>query len=161
MQRDSLRDERNDVGEADLTVEETLDGDFIRRVQHHRIGAARFGGAASDRNRRIPDLVDRLECQGAKMLDLQSRQAYVDPLRVHEGVHYGESHIWYGQLRLDGSIGEFDERVDDALSVEDNGYFCLRNAEEPARLDDLQPFVHQGSRIHGDLRAHRPGRMLQ
>ena len=47
-----------------------------------------------------------------------------------------------------------------------SGWTCTsilsrRQVEEPVGLDDLQPLVHQGGRIDGDLLAHVPGRMSQ
>ncbi len=36
-----------------------------------------------------------------------------------------------------------------------------RQAEQPVRLDDLEPLVHQRRRVDRDLPPHPPGRMLQ
>jgi hypothetical protein len=52
-----------------------------------------------------------------------------------------------------------DEGVHDALGVHDDADPFGRNVEEPARLDDLEPLVHEGRRIDRDLRPHRPVRM--
>ena len=39
--------------------------------------------------------------------------------------------------------------------------WSARHAEQPVRLDHLEPLVHQRRRIDRDLPAHPPGRMLQ
>ncbi len=49
--------------------------------------------------------------------------------------------------------------MDYALRVDDDLDLFVGEVEKPAGLDDLQPLVHQGCRVHGDLRAHTPRRV--
>ena len=66
------------------------------------------------------------------------------------------------KLRIrDESISVFYQRMDDALAVDQHFDLRLRNIEEPPGFDDLQPLVHQGGRVDGDLGTHGPVGMLQ
>src|SRR5436190_9663457 len=120
VQSDRFGHERHDIGEPDLPAQKTLHGNLVGGIQDDRVGPTRVGGAACDRDRRITVLVDRLECQRAEVLNLEPWQVRVDAVGVKQGVHDGESHVRYGELGLDGSIRELDERVHDALPVQDD-----------------------------------------
>lgn len=45
--------------------------------------------------------------------------------------------------------------------MDDDVNVVVGGAEQVVRLDDLEPLVHHGGRVHGDLGAHRPVRVLQ
>src|SRR3712207_1880627 len=45
------------------------------------------------------------------------------------------------------------------FGVHDDVDLVRAEAEEPVRLDDFEPLVHQGRRVDGYLRAHVPGRV--
>ena len=47
------------------------------------------------------------------------------------------------------------------LRVHDHVDPVGRHPEQPARLDDLKPLVHQRRRVHGDLPPHAPGGMVE
>ncbi len=63
------------------------------------------------------------------------------------------------QLRQHRAVHVLDQRVHDALRVHEDLDLRGRHAEQQARLDQLQPLVHQGRRIDRDLAAHVPVRM--
>src|ERR1035441_1571523 len=42
-----------------------------------------------------------------------------------------------------------------------NADLAGRHVEQPARLDHLKAFIHQGCRIDGDALAHLPGRVVE
>jgi len=46
--------------------------------------------------------------------------------------------------------------VHDALRVHEDLHLCGRQSEQQARLDQLQPLVHERGAVHGDLAAHDP-----
>jgi len=62
---------------------------------------------------------------------------------------------------LDRAIDEFDQRVDDALMVDHHVDLLERQPEQPVGFDDLEALVHERGRVDGDLRAHRPARVVQ
>src|SRR6185437_3034390 len=51
--------------------------------------------------------------------------------------------------------------MDDALRVNHYLYLLRLEVEQPLRLDHLEPFIHEGGRIDGDLCTHAPVRMLE
>ena len=51
--------------------------------------------------------------------------------------------------------------MDDALGVDDHVDLIEAHVEEPAALDDLEPLVHEGRGVDGDLAAHDPRRVGQ
>jgi hypothetical protein len=79
-----------------------------------------------------------------------------------------ESAYWIG-IRMSvtpswaehGAVHELDHRVHDGLRVHEHLDAVRVHPEEPARLDDLEPLVHEGRGVDRDLAAHVPGRVLQ
>ena len=78
-----------------------------------------------------------------------------------QGVLDGDAHVRESELSLEGAVDELDERVDEALGVDEDVDPLVGDIVQPARLDDLQALVHERRGIDGDLGAHRPGRVRQ
>src|SRR5215467_4067789 len=70
-------------------------------------------------------------------------------------------HIGQTCLQLERAINKFDHRVYDTLRMNNHIYAFIGYIEEPVSLKHLQAFIHQGSRIYGDLWSHTPGGMSQ
>ena len=51
--------------------------------------------------------------------------------------------------------------MNDALGVDGYGDVVERDPEQVMCLDHLQPLVHEGGRVDGDLGAHRPARVVE
>ena len=80
----------------------------------------------------------------------------------------GRAAYWMGmrmsgrpKLRLQRAVHELDERVDQALGMDDDIDVLVGDIVEPVGLDDLQALVHERGRVDGDLGAHVPGRVGQ
>ena len=70
------------------------------------------------------------------------------------------AHVRVTQLGQHGTVDIRHHRMDHALRVDQHFDLLGRRAEQPVRLDYLQPLVHHGGRIDGNLAPHGPGRML-
>jgi len=64
-------------------------------------------------------------------------------------------------IALDRAVDKLDQRVDDALVMDEHVDAFERQAKEPVRLDDFKALVHQRGGVDGDLGAHGPRRMAQ
>ena len=63
------------------------------------------------------------------------------------------------ELREHRAVDVLDQRMDDALRMDDDLDRLARRAEQPVRLDHLEALVHHRRRVDRDLAAHRPVRM--
>ena len=105
--------------------------------------------------------IGRAERQLGVREEVEARGRAVPPGGVVDGVLDGDAHVREAQLGLDRAVHELDERVDDAFRVHNCLDAVIWHPEQAMRLDDLQPLVHQGGGIDGDLGAHVPGRVVQ
>ena len=64
-------------------------------------------------------------------------------------------------MREQGSVAEADERMHDRGRLDRHLYPVVWHAEQIVRLDHLEPLVRERRGVHGDLRAHAPGRMRE
>ena len=78
-----------------------------------------------------------------------------------QGILDGKDHVGLAQVRQNGGIDKLDHGVDDRFPVDDHVDLVDTHIEEPGGLDNLEAFVHQRGRVHGDLRPHLPGGVIQ
>ena len=78
-----------------------------------------------------------------------------------EGVADGQPHVGLGQLGQRRPVAQLHHGVHDRLGVHDDVDPVVVDAEELVGLDHLEALVHEGRRVDGDLRSHRPGRVGQ
>ncbi len=57
------------------------------------------------------------------------------------------------------AVNVLDHRMDDALRMDHDLDRSRADAEQPVRLDHLEPLVHHRRRVDGDLAAHHPVRV--
>ena len=124
-----------------------------------RSGGARSGtpGRARHGEGREARLVGRLEGHESLLTHVQARRRARPAPGMVEGVLDGDAHVGEPELGLLRAVHELDERVDEALGVDDDVDVLVGDIVEPVRLDDLQALVHERGRVDGDLGAHRPG----
>ena len=82
-----------------------------------------------------------------------------EPPGMSQDVRDGNRHVSDPHLRDYRTVDVLDHRMDDALRVDHHINLCSRKPEEPARLDDFEPLVHERGRVDRDLAAHLPSRM--
>ena len=82
-----------------------------------------------------------------------------DALRPCQRLRDRRAHVGIAELREHRAVDVFDQRVDDALGMDDDLDLLPRRTEEPMRLDDFEALVHHRRRIDRDLAAHAPARM--
>ena len=102
-----------------------------------------------------------LELEHRQLGPVDGAERCRQPGRVGEGVPDRQPHVGERQLCHHGPVDELDHGVHHRLRMDDHVDGVVRHAEELVGLDDLETLVHQGGGVHGDLRAHRPGRMGQ
>ena len=88
-------------------------------------------GLACDRERREADGVGRLERQGGVLQEVETRRGPGMPRRVADRVLDGDAHVRQAQLGLDRAVHELDERVDEALGMDERRR-CRRQAHRIA-----------------------------
>ena len=64
-------------------------------------------------------------------------------------------------MREQGAVPEAHEPVHGRARMNDDLDLLVRDAEEPVRLDQLEPLVRERGGVHSDLSSHRPGRMCE
>src|SRR6266700_8167347 len=70
-------------------------------------------------------------------------------------------HTGTAGLHLDGAIDKLYHRMHDTFGMDDHLNTLIGDIEEPIGFNHLQPFVHEGRAINGNLWSHTPGRMRQ
>ena len=63
---------------------------------------------------------------------------------IGQGVLDRYAHVREAQLSLQGAVGELDQRVNDALGMDDDVDLIVSDIVQPACFDDLQRLVHEG-----------------
>ena len=89
----------------------------------------------------------------------ERRHARRDALGPRQRLRDRRAHVGITELRQHGAVDVFDQRVDDALGVDDDLDLLALRAEKPMRFDDFEALVHHRRRIDRDLAAHAPARM--
>ena len=150
-----------DAGEAELAIEEGLDGDFVGGIEHGGEGAADGAGVAGEVDG--GEVIDArgLEVEGGELGEVERPQIVRDAVGPGDGVLDGEAHVTVAELGDDAVVSEFDHAVDDALRMDDDLDLVHGHVEEPFGLDHFEPFVEEGGAVDGDLSPHGPGGMLQ
>ena len=157
-----VRDGLRDLEEADPAVEERRDGDLVGGVVGARERAAPLPGLAGERRaagtsrRRAPRSAS-VEPGG----EVERRRGHALAVGVGERERDRHAHVGVAEVREERAVAEADERVDDRGRMDDDLDPVVRDAEQPVRLDQLEPLVRERGRVHGDLAAHRPGRMRE
>ena len=85
----------------------------------------------------------------------------IETIRGTQAVRDGQTHIGIGQLGEYRAIDVLHHRVHNGLRVNDDVDAVYVDAKERRRLHDFETLVHQCGGVDGDLRAHRPGRVVQ
>ena len=137
------------------------DRHFVRGVEHDRPGAALFQRVVGQTQARKPLQIRRREFERAQPRNVERRHRAVPAIRIRKGVLNRQAHVGDAQLRDHRSVAQLDHRVHDRLRMDHDVDLARRHAEQPPRLDHLEPLVHQRRRIDGDLPAHLPGGMPQ
>ena len=101
----------------------------------------------------------RLERQRGEPRVVERGDTCVDAIGRRQRLRDRRAHVGIRQLREHRPVDIFDERVHDALPMDDD--FDLRRvgAEQPVRLDDFESLVHHRRGVDRDLASHRPRRM--
>ncbi len=99
--------------------------------------------------------------KSSRAVRIRSRKSTPDDEAFRPGkcVGDGRAHVRRTELGEHGAVHVFDQRVHDALSVDDDLDLLGGEAEEQTGFDQLEPLVHESGRIHRDLAAHHPVRM--
>ena len=142
-------------------MQEGVDRHLVGGVQHAAgspAGVQRLVGQAEGR-----ELVRVRVFKGqlGKGGEVREGNAAVHPLRVGHRVEDGHPHVRHAQLGQDGPVLKAHHGMDDALGMDDHLDLLRGHVKQPFRLDDFQGLVEHGRRVHGDLLAHVPGRVVQ
>ena len=106
--------------EADLSIYEGLDCDFVCSVESGGGTPASFEGFAGKAQAGKTFLVRWMEVKLERLGEVESLKDAFFPDRVKKGILNGEGHIGGGELREYGSIHVFNHGMDDTLWVDDN-----------------------------------------
>src|SRR5687767_12161218 len=82
-------------------------------------------------------------------------------LRGSQRVLDRQSHVRMTELGQETAIGEFGQRMDQALWMNQRVDLIEPDAEEMMCLNNLESLVDEGRRIYCDFAAHRPVRMAK
>ena len=148
-------------GKRERALQEALHRHLVRADE--RGGRPRPGapGRARDGQRREPGLVRGAEVHPGVGQQVEPRRGPGDAPGPGQGVLDGDAHVRESELSLEGAVDELDERVDEALWMDEHVDPLVGDIVQPACLDDLQALVHERRGIDGDLGAHGPGRVCQ
>src|SRR5687768_11208509 len=107
-------------------------------------------------------MIDRLERQRRHSNGIELLYTLVfSAFRMRQRIQYWKLHARHAHLCDHASIHELHERMDYALRMYDNVDAIVGKTKKEMRLDHLERFVRECSRIDGDLASHRPGWMSQ
>ena len=145
-----------------LPVEEGRDRDLVGGIEDGRRRAAGLERAAAERQRRKALRVGRLEGQRGRSW----RDRAAPPARRSGS---GQARQWAIGMRMSGepscAITEPSRNSTRPWTIDcgcTSTSSCVRlEREQMMRLDQFEALVHHGRGIDGDLRAHRPVRMLE
>ena len=82
-------------------------------------------------------------------------------MRKRKGIGDRNPHVRDSHLGDDGAIDIFHHGMDDALRMDLDSDLFNGHIEKPVGLDHLQPLVHQGGGVDGDLLPHLPVGMVE
>src|SRR5688572_11029225 len=151
-----------DVMKTDLSGEKRRHRAFIRGVEHSRRGSAGFAGGDPEPERREARVVYGLVGKRRQLDGIEGRDAVVrDSFRMRERVEHRQLHCRNAHLSDDAPVDEFDERMDDALRVNNDFDAVVGQIEQNVRLDYLERFVRERSAVDRVLPPHAPGRVPQ
>ncbi len=90
----------------------------------------------------------------------RSRNSTPAPMRSGKPERVGDrrAHVRVAELREHRAVDVLDQRVDDALGMDDDLDRLGRDVEQPVRLDHLEALVHHRRRVDRDLASHHPVR---
>jgi hypothetical protein len=152
-------DQRDDVRKPAAPFEKRADGDFVRRVEHCRCSTAGLRGTARQGQCGETLEVGRFEIETSGAQNVERFYTRAQPLRPAQRVRNRSTHVGVAQLRQHRAVDVLDQRMHDALRVNDDVDLARRQAEQQAGLDQLQALVHQRCGVDRDLAAHYPARM--
>jgi hypothetical protein len=152
----SVFDDARNRKKGDLMVEERSDGDLVGGVVDGGGAAAGRHGFAGEAEHGETAFVERAEIEGEQLLKIEGGFDARGAGRVEEGVLDGERHRRRAKLREHGAVGEFDDRVHDALRVHHGGTLLGAQAEKALGFDEFEALVGERGGVDGDFRAHRP-----
>src|SRR5207249_11831891 len=95
----------------------------------------------------------------AAMRQMERLEARRDALGPGERLRDRRGHVGIAELRQYGAVDVFDQRMDNALGMDDHLDLLARGTEKPMRLDDFETLVHHRRRIDRDLAPHAPAWM--
>ena len=154
-----------DLGKADASLQEERRRRLVRADQDRRSRPARAPGLIRQPQAGEALHIHWLEVQPRDLRPAQGmrqrRIGAVQPVGIAERVLNRQMHAGQARLHLDRVVHELDHRVDDALWMHDDLDLLEGQVEEPVRLEDLQPLVHQRRGVEGDLRPHAPGGVVE
>ena len=142
-------------------IEKGRNGDFVGGVERGGKSATFFQGFTSETETGEAASGGFFEIETVEFGPVESDLIRFHTIGVGKRVLNGHAHIRRGELREDGAIDEFDERVDDGLRMKDDVDLLGTHVEEPVGFDDFEPFVHHGGGINGDAVAHFPVGMCE
>src|SRR5689334_6559047 len=80
---------------------------------------------------------------------------------MRKRIEDGQLHTWYAKLREHTAVNELDERVNDALRMDNYLDPIVRQPEQEMGFDHLERLVRERGTVDGDFAAHAPGWMAQ
>ena len=101
----------------------------------------------------------KLEPSG--LAQVEGRKRSIPSIGIRARVLNRQPHVGHAELCNDRSIDQLHHGMHDRLRMDDDLDLIGADTEQPVRLDDLEPLVHQRRRIDGDLPAHLPCRMTK
>jgi hypothetical protein len=155
----SLVDHVRNRGEAKPSRQKRLDCDFIGRIQHGRYGATGTQRGVRQAQARKAVRLRVLERQASDRCEIERANAGFDSFRVGERVRDRDPHVRIRKLRDHRSVDVLDQRMHDALRMDQDLDPLGRQVEQPARFDYFESLVHHRRRVDGDLAAHDPVRV--
>ena len=108
-----------DVAEADLILEEELDGLLVGTVGGAGAETALSDGLLAGGEAAERLLVRRGKRQRRTGEQIQRRRGILLPHRIRQRKPDGDAHVGRAELRHHRAVTELDERVDDRLPVDD------------------------------------------
>ena len=91
--------------------------------------------------------------------ELEWIHSRIDAFGKRERLSNWRAHVGVAKLGEHASVNVFDQRMDDALGMDDDLDRFSRGSEQPVGLDYFEPLIHHRRRIHTDLAAHDPVRV--
>ena len=145
-----------DLRKTQLSCQKKRDGGFVGAVERCRAQPAPANRRTAERQSAERRIVRRKKRQFAVRRQIQRLRGAGVPVRVRQRILDRDFHVRHAQLRQHGVVVELDHGVDDAFAVHHHVHAIFRDTEQPGGFDDFQPFVHHGSAVDGNFRAHRP-----